>query len=208
MASPIVTEAAPLTLPIVDALDLDETRRAILKPDELLLDRSGRARRLPRFFYEVESWQAALETRVTEHFQLWEFMGVDVREAQPLRIFPRYIPCAVTLLAAHLELLRQTLGTFLHVAANGGYRSPAHRLTDHASVHCWGAAANIYRIGDDFLDSEEKIDRYSRSANRVLPGVWVRPYGREKGLADDHLHIDLGYVLVTPREAPSDHGSA
>ena len=208
MASVIATESALLALPIVDAFQLDDTRRAILRPDEVLLDRQGRARRLPRFFYEVDSWQTALESPLTEHFQLWEFMGVDVREAQPLRIFPRYIPCAVTLLAAHLELLRNLLGTFIHIAANGGYRSPAHRLTDHASLHCWASAVNIYRIGDDVLDSEEKIERYTRAVMRALPAAWVRPFGREKGQADDHLHLDIGYVLLTPRGAPSDHGSA
>jgi hypothetical protein len=204
----IVAETGQLALPVVDALELDSTRRAILRPDELLLDRNGRARRLPRFFYEVDSWQTALETSVTEHFQLWEFMGVDVREAQPVRIYPRYVPCAVSLLAAHLELFRGAVGTFVHVAANGGYRSPAHRLTDHASVHCWGSAANIYRIGNDWLDTEDKIERYTKVANRLLPGAWIRPYGHEKGQADDHLHLDLGYVLVTPHHAPSEQRSA
>jgi hypothetical protein len=204
----IVSDPGILALPIVDAFGLDATRRAILRPDELLLDRAGRTRRLPRFFYEVDSWQTAVETPLTEHFQLWELMGVDVREARPLRIYPRYVPCAVTLLAAHLELLRGAVGTFVHVAANGGYRSPAHRLTDHASVHCWGSAANIYRIGDDWLDTEDKIERYTRLANRFLPGAWIRPYGHDKGQADDHLHIDLGYVVVTPHEAPSDQRSA
>ncbi len=208
MANVIATESGLLALPIVDAFSLDDTRRAILRPDELLFDRERRARRLPRFFYEVDSWQTALETPLTDHFGLWEFMGVDVREAQPLRIFPRYIPYAVTLLVAHLELLRQALATFIHIAANGGYRSPAHRLTDHASLHCWGVAANIYRIGADFLDTEEKIERYTRIANRVLPHAWVRPFGHDQGMADDHLHIDIGYVLVTPRHAASDRGSA
>ncbi|MGH7469790.1 MAG: hypothetical protein ACRENP_17715 [Longimicrobiales bacterium] len=208
MVNAILTEVSTLALPIVDACHLDHARRAILRPDELVPDRAGKLRRLPRFFYEVESWQMALETPLTEHFELWEFMGVDVREAQPMRIFPRYVPCAVTLLAVHLELLRQSLGTFIHIAANGGYRSPAHNLTDHASTHCWGTAANIYRIGDDVLDNEEKIDRYTRLVNRCLISAWVRPFGHNQGQADDHLHIDIGYVLVTPRAADSDRGSA
>ena len=86
---------------------------------------------------------------LTPNFGLWEFIDVDVREAEPLRRFPRYVPCAVTLLARALERFRDHVGTFVHVAANGGYRSPAHALTAHASPHCWGTAANIYRIGDD-----------------------------------------------------------
>jgi hypothetical protein len=204
MANPTLTEAAPLALPIVDGLELPETHRRILRPDEALDDRAGRPRRLPRYFYEVDSWQTALSTPLSEHFQLWEFMGVDVREAQPLRIFPRYVPCAVTLLAAHLELVRREVNTYVRIAANGGYRSPGHRLTQNASTHCWGTAANIYRIGDDFVDTEEMIDRYSRIVTHILPACWVRPYGHETGSADDHLHVDIGYVLVTPRESAGD----
>jgi len=203
MANPVI-EAIPLALPVVDGLELNDPHRRILRPDELVEDRQGRLRRLPRYFYEVDSWQTALNTTLTEHFQLWEFMGVDVREAQPMRIFPRFVPCAVTLLAAHLELLRRELNTYVRIAANGGYRSPAHRLNHHASTHCWGTAANIYRIGDDFLDTEDMIERYSRIVLQVLPAVWVRPYGHGIGCADDHLHVDLGYVLSSPRESAGD----
>lgn len=196
-----------LPLPLIDACALDEARRALLRPDEALSDRDKHSHRLPRFFYEVDSWQTALNTQVAEHFTLSEFMGVDVREAQPLRVFPRYVPCTVTVLAAHLELLRLEVGTFVHIAANGGYRSPAHRLSDSASPHCWGTAANIYKIGDELLDSQERIEKYARLVTRVLPGIWVRPYGHEKGYADDHLHIDLGYLLLTPRQC-SENGAS
>jgi hypothetical protein len=193
-----------LPLPLVDACDLDPNRRKLLRPDELLEDASGHARRLPRFFYEVDSWQTALNTQVTEHFTLHELMGVDVREARTLRLFPRYVPCTVTLLAAHLELLRKEVGTLVHVAANGGYRTPSHELSTHASRHCWGSAANIYKIGDELLDSQERIEKYTRLVNKLLPALWVRPYGHAKGQADDHLHVDLGYVLVTPESAESE----
>ncbi|HSL72353.1 MAG TPA: hypothetical protein VK864_19045, partial [Longimicrobiales bacterium] len=125
MGTEIVAEPGTLPLPVVDALELDPGRRQLLRPNEVIDDAGGRARRLPRFFYEVESWQAAMNLQVTEHFTLHEFLGVDVREAQSLRIFPRYVPCAVSVLAAHLELLRKEVGTLVHVAANGGYRSPA-----------------------------------------------------------------------------------
>jgi len=30
--------------------------------------------------------------------------------------------------------------------------------------------------------------------------VFVRPFGPERGQTDDHLHIDLGFVSLTPRE--------
>jgi hypothetical protein len=78
------------------------------------------------FFYEVDSWQTAQQIQLAEDFALWEFLTVDVREAEPLRTFPRYIPCAITALAAHLQVLRREIGTFVHIAANGGYRSPSH----------------------------------------------------------------------------------
>lgn len=201
MGTEIVAEPGTLPLPVVDALELDPGRRQLLRPNEVIEDAGARARRLPRFFYEVESWQAAMNLLVTEHFTLHEFMGVDVREAQSLRIFPRYVPCAVSVLAAHLELLRKEVGTLVHIAANGGYRSPAHRLSRNASRHCWGVAANIYRIGDEFLDSRERIERYAKLVNRLLPAVFVRPYGHDPGFADDHLHVDLGYVLLTPQTA-------
>lgn len=191
--------AGLLPLPVVDGSRLDEAHRAALRPGQPLSDGHGANHLLPRYFYEVESWHAALHTRVAEHFTLSELMTVDVREAAPLRMFPRYVPLAVTLLGAHLELLRQALGTYVYVAANGGYRSPAHRLSDHASPHCWGTAANIYRVGDGYLDDFEKIDRVAKVAARVLPAVWIRPYGHDRGFADDHLHLDIGYVRLTPR---------
>ena len=126
-------------------------------------------------------------------------MTADVREARSARLSPRYIPCAVTLLATHLELFRAAVGTFVFIASNGGYRSPAHGLVDYASPHCWGTAANIYRIGDDWLDSRESIERYARIAARTAAGFWIRPYGPDRGQADDHLHLDVGYTVITPR---------
>jgi hypothetical protein len=196
-----------LPLPVVDAVELNRAHRAVLRPDEALRDEEGKARRLPRFFYEVDSWQTAQQVMLSEHFSLWEFLTVDVRESELQRTFPRYIPCAVTALAAHLQVFREAVGTFVHISANGGYRSPAHALSTHASTHCWGTAVNIYRVGDDYLDTEEKIDRYARIARKSLPGWWVRPYGNEKGFADDHLHLDLGFLLLVPREAPSEQPS-
>jgi hypothetical protein len=188
-----------LPLPVVDASQLDEAHRSAFRPDQLFSDGHGANHRLPRYFYQVDSWRTALDTRVAEHFALSELMTVDVREAAQVRKFPRYVPLAVTLLAVHLELLRQALGTYVYVAANGGYRSPAHRLSDHASPHCWGTAANIYRVGDVYLDDADKIERVAKVAARVLPAVWIRPYGHERGFADDHLHLDIDYVRLTPR---------
>jgi hypothetical protein len=187
-----------LPLPLVLADDLPPELRQVLRPGQALRDRSGAARVLPSSFLRVDSWSQALETQLTPNFKVWELIGVDVREAPPARSFPRYVPCAVLLLAAALELFRLEVGTYVHVAANGGYRTPGHALSRHASRHCWGTAANIYRIGDTYLDSREEIEKYAAIARRVIPGVWVRPFGQEDGEADDHLHIDIGYTVFDP----------
>ena len=187
-----------LPLPMTTAADLPESYRALLNPGATLHDVYDQPRTLPQSFLRIESWDQALATQLTPHFLLWELIGVDVREAPPLRTFPRYVPCALLLLAAALELFRLEVGTYVHIAANGGYRSPGHALTRHASRHCWGTAANIYRVGDVYLDNREDIERFAAAARRVLPGVWIRPYGIADGEADDHLHIDLGYTVFDP----------
>ena len=183
---------------LVDATTLSDPLRAALRPGETLEDEAGRVRRLPRFFYEVGSRTEAEAVGIAPGFHLIEFLRTDVREAAPLRGWPRYVPCAVTHLAAALAVFRQRVDTYVHIAANGGYRSPGHALTRHASPHCWGTAAHVYRVGDDLLDTEETIARYAEVVREVLPAAWVRPYRP----ADDHLHLDLGYALVVPRDAP------
>lgn len=187
-----------LPLPLVLTDDLPRAVREVLRPGQTLQDRSGAAHVLPSSFLRVDSWNQALETPLTPHFKLWELIGVDAREAPLLRSFPRYVPCALVLLAAGLELFRLEVATPVHVAANGGYRSPGHALSRHASRHCWGTAANIYRIGDTYLDRQEEIEKYAAIARRVIPGAWVRPFGRADGEADDHLHIDIGYTVFNP----------
>lgn len=187
-----------LPLPLIDIDDLPDDVRDVLEPGATLRDVGGNPHQLPSRFLRIESWEQALDTQLTPHFMLWELIGVDVREAAPVRGFPRYVPCALLLLATALELFRLEVGTYVHIAANGGYRSPGHGLSRHASRHCWGTAANIYRIGDTYLDSQPEIDRYAAVARRVLSGVWIRPYGMGEGEADDHLHLDLGYTVFDP----------
>jgi hypothetical protein len=196
---------ADAPLQVVDGARLGEDLRRILRPGELMRCRDGRLRRLPRFFYRVPTWEVALETPLSPNFEVWEFLNVDVRETERLRSgWPRYLPCAVSLLAAFLELFRREVNTYVHVAANGGYRSPAHRLSTHASTHCWGTAANLYRVGDDWLDERKTIEKYAKVARSLLPEVWVRPYGSEIAEADDHLHVDLGWTLVVPHGTPGE----
>ena len=200
---------SPLPLRVVDGRELPATHRSLLRPGEALRTRDGEVHALPRFFYEVASWQAALDAELTPHFGLWEFMEVDVREPPPLRVFPRYVPCAVTTIAAALEVMRLDVGAQVRVAANGGYRSPAHEGSRSGSAHCWGTAANIYRIGTDMLDTQDRIERYAAVVRRLLPFAWIRPYGSDRGYADDHLHVDLGYLTAVPQGASElDHDAA
>jgi hypothetical protein len=189
-------------LRVVDGLRLDLELREVLLPGQVMCDADGIPRRLPRFFYEIPTWDDALRIQLGPNFGLWEFIQTDVREAAPLRAFPRYVPCAITMLALCLEQFRTTVGTFVHIAANGGYRSPRHALTCNASPHCWGTAVNIYRVGDVLLDDRDAIERFGATARGSLPGAWTRPFGKDRGETDDHLHIDLGFVVSVPRDAP------
>jgi len=192
-------------LRVVDGLRLEKALRDVLLPGRTVLDDAGHERKLPRYFYEVPTWTAAMELRLSPSFTLSEFIQTDVREAAPLRSFPRYVPCAITLTALCLERFREAVGTYVHIAANGGYRSPRHALSGSATPHSWGTAVNIYRIGSVYLDDREAIERYAALARQELPGVWTRPYGMHRGETDDHLHLDFGFVIAAPRYAPDDH---
>lgn len=194
-----------LPFPVVDGRRLEKRIRDALRPGGVLVDPEHGARELPRYFYEIPSWEDAVECDLTENFALWEFLHVDVREALPQRGFPRYIPCAVTLVVAALEHFREAVGRPVHIAANGGYRSPAHALTTGASPHCWGTAVNIYRIGDQYIDDEDAIEKYAGIARATIPGIYARPFGQARGGGDDHLHLDVGYVTMVPRWAPGEH---
>jgi hypothetical protein len=198
-----MTENGALPLAVVDGLELPAEHRAALRPDESLRDKRGRERVLPRYFYEVPSWDMAMQLELTPHFALWEFLQVDVREAEVARVFPRYVPCAITLLALCLERFREAVGTSVHVAANGGYRSPRHKLTQLASPHCWASAADVYKIGETYLEGEAEIARYTEIARAAVPGIWTRPFLPPPDFGQDHLHLDLGYVVSIPRDVAS-----
>src|SRR5436190_15931209 len=134
----------PQHIKVVDAFDLDDELRSLLKPGTMVRDPLGRRHRLPRYFYEIPSHEAAVQIRLAPHFGLNEFILVDLREAQRLQQFPRYVPCAVRILAFYLEQFRTGAGASVHVAVNGGYRSPAHKMSAHATAHMWGTAADVY----------------------------------------------------------------
>jgi hypothetical protein len=183
----------------VDGVDLPEDYRVLLRPGEAETDFQGNIHRLPRFFYEIRSWQEAHDIRLAPHFTLAELMLVDCREARLLlNQFPHYVPCAIVLLARFLEDFRREVDAPVFISANGGYRSPAHQIGGAKSIHAWGSAADIYRVGDTFLDDPKSIERYGAIAASLSPALFVRPFGPERGQTDDHLHIDLGLVSLTP----------
>jgi len=182
---------------VVDGYTLPDEHRALLQPGEEVEDESGNVHHLPSFFYSIQSWREAHETRLAPHFKLAELMIVDCREADLLlREFPHYVPCAVSLLAGFLEGFRRATDAPVFISANGGYRSPAHQRNCAKSAHCWATAADVYRVGDTYLEDEKSIARYADVAQSLGVQVFVRPYSD----GDDHLHIDLGFVTVTPRD--------
>ena len=186
----------------VDGLRLAQEYRVLLRPGEDETGVHGAVHVLPRFFYQVGSWQEAQEVRLAPHFTLAELMFVDCREASLLLSqFPHYVPCAILLLARFLEDFRGEVEAPVFISANGGYRSPAHQIGGAKSIHAWGTAANIYRVGDTFLCDAKSIGKYGAVAASLSPAVFVRPFGRQEGETSDHLHIDLGYASLTPRES-------
>jgi hypothetical protein len=190
----------------VDGFDLPEEYRALLRPGESEKDLRGNIHHLPRFFYEISSWQQAHELRLAPHFTLAELMLVDCREARLLLSqFPHYVPCAIVLLARFLEDFRREVEAPVFISANGGYRSPTHQIGGSKSIHAWATAANVYRVGDTFLNDAKSIERYGAIASLLGPAVAARPFGPEPGKTDDHLHIDLGFATLTPRECSEAH---
>jgi hypothetical protein len=184
-------------LKAVDGLALSAEHRAALRPGEAVTDEKGNVHHLPRFFFEVPSWEEAHALKIASHFALSELITVDSREAELLlRTFPHYVPCAILALARYLEDFRREVDAPVFVSANGGYRSPSHRINRGITLHSWGTAADIYRVGDTFLNDERSITRYGQIAASL--GAEVRVCAYTDG--DDHLQVDLGYLTLVPRE--------
>jgi hypothetical protein len=128
-----------------------------------------------------------------------------LKEAPRLQQFPRYVPCAVRVLAFYLEQFRREVGASVHIAVNGAYRSPSHKLSQAATPHMWATAADVYRIGTTILRGKESIEKYNGIAEDLSDDIHVLPYGHVTGQnADDHVHLDLGYITVIPREISED----
>lgn len=188
-----MNEIQNIPFEIVDGLELPPIYREALKPGESCSDQTGNSFTLPRFFFKIESYDMARSTMLSEHFHCSEFLLTDFREAPILQEYPKYLPVATTMLASCLELFRKKVGTVVNISANGGYRSPSHQSNGPASPHCWGTAADIYKIGNTLLNNKITIEKYSSIIKKILPGVWIRPYGEESAFSFDQLHIDLGY---------------
>ena len=103
-------------------------------PGRIVLDDAGRERMLPRFFYEVQTWTQAMELRLSPGFALSEFIQTDVREAAPLRGFPRYVPCAITITAL-----------VPRAVPRGGRHVRAHRRERRVSIAAPRARATARR---------------------------------------------------------------
>jgi hypothetical protein len=191
-------------LRVVDGVDLPEPYLSIYQPGRWVRDTEGRKKRLPRYFYEIPEREMAWSTQLAPHFALGELLRVDLKEADSLRDYPRYVPCAVRILATYLERFRDLCEAPVFVSVNGGYRSPAHRGNRGVSAHSWAAGADIYRIGASILDDQASIEKYGELARRLGPEVIVYGYGHEPGTADDHLHLDLGFLHMVPREMDDD----
>src|ERR1043166_9759931 len=80
-------------LKVVDAFDLDDELRTLLRPGEMVRDAQGRRHRLPRYFYEIASHEDAMSLNLTPHFGMNEFILVDLKEAPRLQASPLYVPC-------------------------------------------------------------------------------------------------------------------
>ena len=194
-------------LKVVDAFDLDAELRSLLRPGrDGREDKQGRQHRLPRYFYEVPSHEAATDIRLTPHFGLNEFLLVDLKEAPRLRNYPRYVPCAVRVLAFYLERLREAVGD---AAAHRGQRrlslARAQALRRRDARTC-GARPSTSTAWAPIVLRDQDADRdvQPRGRGRCPTTVYVMPYGHEIGKADDHIHLDLGYVTVVPREISED----
>ncbi|MBW3563746.1 MAG: hypothetical protein KY459_03380 [Acidobacteria bacterium] len=200
------TEATPESeeVTVVDGFTLEEPLRSCLSPGAFVRDFEGKLRRLPRFFLRVPSKKAAWNTYLTTHFAIGEFLRVDLKEAEPLRSFPRYIPTAVRFLALTLQNVRNAVGSTLNISVNGGYRSPLHQRGHRGDPHRWACGADIYRIGSTLIDGEEPHEKFASVVREVDASLRISPWGSEPGHADDHLHLDIGYALLDPPELEED----
>ncbi len=170
--------------------------RSLLRPGEMVRDAAGTAASPSALLL-----RSSLATRrrrrssLTPHFASTSSSSSTSRRRSRLQDYPRYVPCAVRILAFYLERFREAFGASLHIAVNGGYRSPAHKLYAPASLaHVGNRRPTSTAIGTSILNDQES-DRAAtgKRPRRSADELNVLPYGHDVGKADDHLHFDLGY---------------
>src|SRR3989442_10872177 len=156
----------------IDAFNLPAEYRALLRPAEAETDFRGNVHLLPRFFYEIGSWEEAHEIRFAPHFTLAELMLVDCREARLLLSeFPHYVPCAIVLLARLLEDFRREVDAPVFISANGGHRSPAHQIGGAKKIHDPGETAGALSGCDNFLGNAKRLEDTGGIPGVHMPGL-------------------------------------
>ena len=146
----------------------------------------GALHHLPRFFFEVPSWEEA--HRCASRSLCLSELITSIR-AKPICSCtpPSLVPCAILALA-RISRFPPRNGRAGVYHANGGYRLLPTGQSRRV-LHNWGTARTFIASGDIYLNDEKSITRHAsiarRSARRFLSGP-------KDG--DDHLQVDLGYL--------------
>ena len=156
-------------LRVVDGFNLPEEYRALLRPGEAETDFHGNVHHLPRFFYEIHSWQEAHEVRLARHFRLSELMLVDCREARLLLVtFP--ITCR-----AQSRYLRHGWRIFV---AKSMRRFSSAQMAGTGRQHIRLAAQKAFIVGERlrtytgsetvFFQTRSRLRNMGRSRRRLV----------------------------------------
>jgi len=89
----------------------------------------------------------------------------------------------------YLERLREATGAPVHLAVNGGYRSPAHKLSVAATPHMWATAADRQcKPGDcDLKLARSSMDRIGRELDWKAPDARARATQLMKQMLVDYV---------------------
>jgi len=63
-----VPDGGRFPLAVVDGVRLDKSVRDALLPGRIVYDSQGNARRLPRYFYEIPTWNHAMSLPLSANF--------------------------------------------------------------------------------------------------------------------------------------------
>ena len=94
----------------------------------------------------------------------------------------------------------QTLKRFLFIAIAVTISSFVHAQQVNSKLDgLFGTTFKTFKVNGTCEMCKYRIE----NSVKTLPGIWTRPYGTPTGYAEDHLHLDLGYVLSVPRDVKS-----